>query len=88
LILSEHSIKSDWVENEVKKALEEERTRKQTVLFPIRLDDAVKDTQKAWVALLRDRNIGNFLRWQDDDAYNQSIERVVRDLAIPPKITT
>jgi TIR domain len=33
LILSQHSIKSDWVEDEVTKALEEERKRKQIVLF-------------------------------------------------------
>jgi hypothetical protein len=39
LILSEHSIKSDWVEDEVTKAFEEERNRGQIVLFPIRLDD-------------------------------------------------
>ena len=84
LILSEHSIKSDWVEDEVKKGFEEERTRmpKQTVLFPIRLDDAVMDTKEAWAGLLRrDRNIGDFLRWKDHDAYNKSFERVMRDLA-------
>jgi len=40
LILSEHSIKSDWVEDEVSKAFAEERRRDQTVLFPVRLDDA------------------------------------------------
>src|ERR1041385_1620858 len=34
LILSAHSIKSDWVEDEVTKAFEEERKRGQTVLFP------------------------------------------------------
>jgi hypothetical protein len=47
LILSEHSIKSDWVEDEVTRAFEEERKRDQIVLFPIRLDDAVKDTNEA-----------------------------------------
>ncbi len=37
LILSKNSIKSDWVEDEVKTAFEEERKRKQTVLFPLQL---------------------------------------------------
>jgi hypothetical protein len=37
--LSEHSIRSDWVEDEVTKAFEEERKRDQVVLFPIRIDD-------------------------------------------------
>jgi hypothetical protein len=53
LILSEHSIKSDWVETEVTTAFEEELKRGQTVLFPIRLDDAVMDTKEAWAAKLR-----------------------------------
>jgi uncharacterized protein YjbI with pentapeptide repeats len=81
LILSEHSIKSDWVEDEVTKAFEEERKRKQTVLFPIRLDDAVMDTNEAWAAKLRARNIGDFRNWTDHNAYNKSFERVLRDLA-------
>jgi uncharacterized protein YjbI with pentapeptide repeats len=73
LILSEHSICSDWVEDEVKKAFEEERTRKQTVLFPIRLDDAVLETKEAWAGVLRrDRNIGDFRHWKDHDAYQRS----------------
>jgi TIR domain len=38
LILSENSIKSDWVEDEVTKAFAEERKREQTMLFPIRID--------------------------------------------------
>jgi hypothetical protein len=88
LILSEHSIKSDWVEDEVKTAYEEERKRGQTVLFPIRLDDVVMDTNEAWAAKLRaDRHIGDFLRWKDHDAYKQSFERAVRDLTLAPEGT-
>ena len=40
LILSDNSIESEWVEDEVNIALEEERKRKKTVLFPIRLDSS------------------------------------------------
>jgi hypothetical protein len=89
LILSKHSIKSNWVEKEVKKALEEEDVRKpkQTVLFPIRLDDMVMKTKEAWAGLVRrDRNIGDFRRWKDHDAYKESFERVARDLTVPPKV--
>jgi hypothetical protein len=81
LILSEQSIKSGWVKDEVNMAFEEERTRKQIVLFPIRLDDAVKGTNEAWAAKLRARHIGDFTRWTDPDAYRKSLERVLRDLA-------
>ena len=83
LILSKNSIESDWVEDEVKTAFEEERKRKQTVLFPIRLDNEVMETAEAWAAKLRaDRNIGDFQRWKDHGAYKKTFERVVRDLTI------
>jgi hypothetical protein len=86
LILSEHSIGSDWVEDEVKTAYEEERKRGQTMLVPIRLDDAVMETEEAWAAKLRaDRNIGDFRQWKDHDAYREVFERVLRDLADPKK---
>jgi uncharacterized protein YjbI with pentapeptide repeats len=84
LILSEHSIKSDWVEDEVTKGFEEERRRAQIVLFPVRLDQTVMKTNEAWAAKLRARNIGDFGRWKDHDAYKRSFERVVRDLTITP----
>jgi hypothetical protein len=61
LILSTNSIGSDWVEDEVQKAFAEERDRKELVLFPVRIDDAVTDTPEAWARKLRDqRNIGDF----------------------------
>jgi hypothetical protein len=50
LILSKHSIENDWVEDEVKAAFEEERKRKQTVLFPIRLDNQVRKHRLAMSA--------------------------------------
>jgi TIR domain/Pentapeptide repeats (8 copies) len=82
LILSEHSIKSDWVEDEVTAGFEEERKREQIVLFPVRLDEAVMKTNEAWAAKLRARLIGDFQHWKDHDAYKRSFERVVRDLTI------
>jgi uncharacterized protein YjbI with pentapeptide repeats len=83
LILSEHSIKSDWVEDEVSKAFAEERRRDQTVLFPVRLDDAVMETSEAWAAKLRDqRNIGDFRHWKGRDGYQRSFGRVLRDLKV------
>ena len=86
LILSEHSIGSDWVEDEVKTAYEEERRRKQTMLFPIRLDDTVMKTKEAWATKLRaDRNIGDFRQWKDHDRYREVFERVLRDLAAVQK---
>jgi hypothetical protein len=76
-----HSIASDWVEDEVTKAFEEERKRGQTVLFPLRIDDAVMDTDEAWAAKLRaQRHLGDFRHWKDHDDYKKSFERVLCDL--------
>jgi hypothetical protein len=87
LILSKHSIQSYWVETEVSKAFAEERKRKQTVLFPIRLDDTIMRTKKAWAATLREqRHIGDLRRWKDHDAYKESFKRVLDDLEPPTKI--
>jgi hypothetical protein len=83
LVLSEASIVSDWVEDEVTKAFDEERQRGTVVLFPVRLDDAVFETKEAWAAKLRaNRNIGDFRAWKDHDAYPTALERVLRDLQV------
>jgi uncharacterized protein YjbI with pentapeptide repeats len=85
LILSEHSIQSGWVEDEVEAAFEEEDRRGgKPMLFPIRLDDSVMSTDKAWAAKLRrQRNIGDFRNWKDHDKYMSSLERVLHDLSVP-----
>jgi hypothetical protein len=80
LILSENSIASGWVKKEVTAAFGEEERRKTTVLFPVRIDDAVMETNEAWAAQLRHRLIGDFRHWKDYDSYKRSFERVLRDL--------
>ncbi|MBU2468444.1 MAG: hypothetical protein KKC78_07340, partial [Proteobacteria bacterium] len=54
--------------------------RKKTVLFPIRLDDAVMDTNKAWAAKVRQRHIGDFTDWKNHDSYKKAFDRLIRDL--------
>jgi uncharacterized protein YjbI with pentapeptide repeats len=90
LVLSEAAIRSNWVETEVETALERERqqardlpadARRPTVLFPIRLDDAVMQSPMAWAGdVRRTRRIGDFRRWKDHDAYVQAFDRLLRDL--------
>src|SRR5262245_45963814 len=81
LILSEHSIKSRWVQKEVETAFEREEKDNRLVLFPIRLDDAVMQIDVGWAAdIRRQRHIGNFTQWQEHDAYQQVFDRLLRDL--------
>jgi uncharacterized protein YjbI with pentapeptide repeats len=81
VVLSENSIQSPWVEEEVEAALEKERQQNKLVLFPIRLDDAVMETKQAWAASLRrTRHIGEFSNWKDHDRYKKAFDRLLRDL--------
>lgn len=81
LVLSEHSIDSPWVEREVEAAFEKELKHDTIMLFPIRLDHTVLDTEQAWAAdIRRTRHIGDFSQWKDHDAYQRAFERLLRDL--------
>jgi hypothetical protein len=81
LILSEESMASAWVEDEVEAALEREHRENRLVLFPIRIDVAVEQSAVAWAASLRrKRHIGDFSRWKDHDSYSKAFERLLRDL--------
>jgi uncharacterized protein YjbI with pentapeptide repeats len=81
VLLSKSSVSSPWVEKEVETAFEKERREKRTVLFPIRLDDAVMETGEAWAAdIRRTRHIGDFRDWKNHDSYKKAFERLLRDL--------
>ena len=81
IVLSENSINSAWVEKEVETAFEKEQKEKRTVLFPVRLDDAVMQTDLAWAAdIRRTRHIGDMSAWKDHDHYQAAFDRLMRDL--------
>ena len=81
VILSAASIESPWVESEVEAAFEREHRTGRLVLFPIRLDDAVMETEAAWASeLRRARHIADFRNWKQHEAYTESFERLMRDL--------
>ncbi len=83
LILSKHSITSQWVEQEVETALRKERERKRTFLFPIRLDDTVMKVEGGWPALIRNtRHIGDFREWEIHSRYQAAFARLLRDLKL------
>lgn len=81
VLLSGNSVGSPWVEKEVETAFEKERRQSRTVLFPIRLDDAVMETDQAWAAdIRRTRHIGDFRDWKAHDSYKKAFQRLLRDL--------
>ena len=83
LILSENSVSSRWVEHEVLSATTKEYQQGQEsrMLFPIRLDNVVMDTDVTWAKSLRDkRHIADFTQWKDHDSYRAAFDRLLRDL--------
>jgi hypothetical protein len=93
IVLSENSVGSPWVRKEVETAFgkeikfETEQKQRRTVLFPIRLDDAVKKTDEAWAAdIRRTRNIGDFREWKSHDRYKEAFGRLMRDLKAEEKM--
>ena len=81
VVLSENSMKSVWVEKEVESAFEKERQQNRIILFPIRLDETVMETNYAWAAdIRRTRHIGDFRKWRDHDSYKRAFNRLLRDL--------
>ncbi len=89
LVLSEKSMKSDWVETEIRKALESEKESKKQKLFPIGLVDI--DAIKAWKCFdsetgkdmaieVRAYHIPDFSNWKNHDDYKIALDRLIRDL--------
>lgn len=81
LILSENSVSSAWVGDEVEAAFDRENKEGCTILFPIQIDEAITASVKAWAATIRrTRHIGDFTRWKEHDSYLSAFERLLRDL--------
>jgi len=83
LILSQASVNSAWVRREIDVALKKESEVKKTILFPVRIDDAVMtspDDQPA--ALVRLKHIGDFTDWHVSDRYRRAFSRLVKDLTV------
>jgi hypothetical protein len=69
------------VREEVESCLEREQREKRSLLFPVRPDDTIMDTEEAWAASIRrQRHIGDFRAWKDHDVYWTGLERLLRDL--------
>jgi hypothetical protein len=81
LVLSEHSIASNWVAYEVERALNKEPQGKPNVLFPIRVDDAVMQSKASWANDIKStRHIGDFTHWKNHDDYQKVFSGLLRDL--------
>jgi hypothetical protein len=82
LILSENSIRSDWVEHEARLARELEKEIGRDVLCPIALDWSWKST--TWpVRLIRqimEYHILDFSSWRDNESFEKMFNKMIKGL--------
>ena len=84
LILSENSVNSDWVEFEVRRARETEKTANRHILCPIALDDSWKDCK--WPRRIKDQileyKVLDFSNWKDEAFFEQQYAKLLKGLNI------
>ena len=89
VVISEHSIHSEWVLSEVRKALDAEKREHKRKLFPIRLVDM--ETLRNWELIdtdtgidlakaLREYHIPDFSNWKDHDDFEKGFDKLLKDL--------
>lgn len=89
LILSEHSIRSPWVNFEIKRARERERAAQSDVLFPISLlpfPEVQKwtaidaDTGEDLARIVREFYIQDFSAWEDETTFQEAVLKLIASL--------
>ena len=84
LILSENSLKSDWVEHEVHTARGIEKEMGRDVLCPVALDDSWKTSPwpKRVMEQIMEYNILDFSSWEDDVKFDGMFRRLIDGLQL------
>ena len=89
IVLSENSLKSEWVITEIRRARKSEVREKRRKLFPIGLItfDNIREwecfdaeTGKDLAVEVREYYVPDFSRWKNHDAFESAISRLLRDL--------
>ena len=89
LVVSEHSMTSNWVRREISRAREAELKENRRKLFPIRITDF--NAMQHWEYLnpgtgedlaeeIRRYFIPDFSNWKDHDSFEKGFARLLRDL--------
>lgn len=94
LILSEHSIHSEWVRREIVKARKRELAENRRVLFPVRLVDFTTlcgwnlfDGDEDLAQEIRRYLIPDFSTWKEHDSYQRGLKKLLGDLKSEGKLS-
>ena len=82
LVLSENSVKSDWVEQEARTAREMEKEMGRDMLCPVALDNAWKNCKRP--ERLREQimeyHILDFSKWEDGEEFGKVFKKLIDGL--------
>jgi uncharacterized protein YjbI with pentapeptide repeats len=84
LVLSEHSLSSDWVEHEVRTARGLEKEMGRDVLCPVALDDSWKDSKwdKHLMEQVKKYHVLDFSNWKDDSKFDGMFRKLINGLEL------
>jgi uncharacterized protein YjbI with pentapeptide repeats len=84
LVLSQHSLESDWVEHEVRTARGLEKELARDVLCPVALDDSWKSSRwpKRLMEQITEYNILDFSVWKDDGKFDAIFRKLTDGLEL------
>lgn len=86
LILSQHSIYTQWASLAIEETLRKEKNNNDQILFPIRLDSTILDEEMRRSYALRvaripsGRDIADFTDWKVQNRFQEAINRLVPNL--------
>ena len=84
VILSKNSIKSDWVQHEVRKARDIEKEIGRDVLCPVALDDSWNNSPwpQRIMEQVKEYNILDFSKWEDDEKFKKMFVKLIDGLSL------
>ena len=84
LVLSEQSMKSDWVEQDVQEARKLEKEIGRGVLYPVALDDSWKDgrSPKTIMEQIKEHSILDFSDWKDKSKFESTFRKLLDGLEL------
>ena len=90
IVLSEESMKSEWVASEVRAARNRERAENRRILFPVSIVPFANirqwecfdsDTGKDLAVEIREYFVPDFSQWEDDKHFDTQLQHLLRGLA-------
>jgi len=86
LILSQHSIHTQWARLAIEETLFKEKNNNAQILFPIRLDNTILDEEMRWRSALHiaripsGRDIADFTEWKFQNRFQEAINLLASNL--------